>query len=131
MVSSAFSAHFLLSTLKTLVLRLFLTFHVSSSRRLYWTLQDESNTCSILPARVHVQSLQSCPTLYYPVDCSPPGSFIHGILQARILECLALPSSRGSSQPRDQTCVSCFFLSPALGGRFFTTRNIPKNGDNR
>ena len=41
-----------------------------------------------------------------PVDCSPPGSSVHGILQARILEWVAIPSSRGSSQPRDQTCVS-------------------------
>ena len=117
MVSSAVSAHFLLSTLKTLVLHLFLTFHVSSSRRRSWALQDESNTRSLLPARVRVQSLQSCLTLYDPVDCSPPGSSVHGILQARILECLALPSSRGSSQPRDQTRVS--YVS-ALAGRFFT-----------
>ena len=41
-----------------------------------------------------------------PADCSPPGSFVHGILQARILEQVATPSSRGSSWPRDQTCVS-------------------------
>ena len=40
---------------------------------------------------------QSCPTLCDPMDCSPPGSFVHGILQARILEWVALPSSRGSS----------------------------------
>ena len=106
MVSSAFSAHFLLSTLKTLVLLLFLTFHVSSSRRRYWALQDESNTRSILPARVRVQSFQSYPTLYDPVDYRPPGSSVHGILQARILECVVVPSSRGSSRPRDQTQVS-------------------------
>ena len=41
-----------------------------------------------------------------PMDCSPPGSSIHGILQARILEWLSMPSSRGSSQARDQTKVS-------------------------
>ena len=46
---------------------------------------------------VHVKSLQSCPTLCDPMDCSPPGSSVHGILQARILECVALPFSRGSS----------------------------------
>ena len=51
--------------------------------------------------------LQSCPTLCNPMDCSLPGSSIHGILQARILEWVVMPSSRGSSQPRDQTCVSC------------------------
>ena len=40
------------------------------------------------------------------MDCSPPGSSVHGILQTRILEWVATPSSRGSSQPRHQTCVS-------------------------
>ena len=44
---------------------------------------------------------QSCPALCGPMDCSPPGSSVHGILQARILEWVALPSCRGSSQPRD------------------------------
>ena len=57
---------------------------------------------------------QSCPTLCDPMDCSPPGSSVHGILQARILEWLAIPFSRGSSQPRDQTQVSC------IAGGFFT-----------
>ena len=42
-------------------------------------------------------------TLCDPMDCSPPGSSVHGISQARILEGVAMPSSRGSSQPRDQT----------------------------
>ena len=47
---------------------------------------------------VHVQSLQSCPILCNPTDlCSPPGSSVHGILQARILEWAAVPSSGGSS----------------------------------
>ena len=45
----------------------------------------------------------SCPTLCDPMDCSPPGSSVYGILQARILEWVAVPSSRGSSQPRDWT----------------------------
>ena len=57
---------------------------------------------------------QSCPTLCNPVDCSPPGSSVGGILQARILEWVAMPSSRGSSQPRDQTQVS------HTTARFFT-----------
>ena len=52
-----------------------------------------------------VQVIQSCLTLCNPVDCSPPGSSVHRILQARILESVAMPSSRGSSQPRDQTQV--------------------------
>ena len=46
---------------------------------------------------VHAKSLQSCPTLCNPMDHSPPGSSVHGILQAKILEWVAMPSSRGSS----------------------------------
>ena len=49
---------------------------------------------------------QSCPTLCDPVDCSPPGSSVHEILQARILEWVAISFSRGSSRPRDRTQVS-------------------------
>ena len=49
----------------------------------------------------------SCLTLCDPVDCSPPGSSVHEILQARILEWVAMPSSRGSSRPRGRTCLSC------------------------
>ena len=49
---------------------------------------------------------QSRPTLRDPVDCSPSGSSVHGILQARILEWDAISSSRGSAQPRDRTHVS-------------------------
>ena len=56
---------------------------------------------------VRAKSFQSCPTLCYPVDYSPPGSTVYVSLQARILEWVALPSSRGSSWPRDQTPVSC------------------------
>ena len=52
------------------------------------------------------ESLQSCMTLCNPMDCSPLGSSVHGILQARILEWVAMPSSKRSSQPRDQTCIS-------------------------
>ena len=51
---------------------------------------------------------QSCPTLCDPVDCSPPESTVHGILQARILEWVAISFSRGSSQLGDRTQVSCF-----------------------
>ena len=55
---------------------------------------------------VCAQLLQLCLTLFDPEDCSPPGSSVCGILQARILEWVAMPSSRGSSKPRDQTHVS-------------------------
>ena len=58
---------------------------------------------------------QSCPILCNPTDCSPPGSSVHGILQARILEWVTIPFSRGSSWLRDQTWVSC------IADRFFTT----------
>ena len=54
---------------------------------------------------VHAKSLQLCPTPCDPVNCSPPGSSFHGILQAKVLEWVTKPSSRESSQPRDQTCV--------------------------
>ena len=57
---------------------------------------------------------QSCPTLCNPRDYSLPGFSVHGILQARILEWVAIPFSRGSSQPRTQTRVSC------TADRFFT-----------
>ena len=58
----------------------------------------------------HVQVVSLCD----PMDCSPPGSSVHGILQARILEWVAIPFSKESSQPRDQTPVSF------IAGRFFT-----------
>ena len=57
----------------------------------------------------------SCWTLCNPVGCSPPGSSVHGILQARILERVAIPFSRGSSRHRDRTWVSC------IEGFFFFT----------
>ena len=62
------------------------------------------------------QSLSPCPTLRDPMDCSPPGSSVHGILQASMLECVAICLSGGSSQPRDRTWVS------RIAGGFFTIR---------
>ena len=56
---------------------------------------------------------QSCPTLCDPMDCSLPGSSIHGILQARILEWVAISFSRGSSQPRDRTQVFTIWATRA------------------
>ena len=72
----------------------------------YWTI-----------ACVHPKSLQSCPTLCNPLDRSLPGSSVHGILQARILEWVAGPSSRGSSGPKDWIHVSC---GSCIALRFFT-----------
>ena len=58
---------------------------------------------------------QSCPTLCDPMDCSPTVSSVQGIVQARILEWIAIPFfSRGSFQPRDQTLVYC------IAGKLFT-----------
>ena len=59
---------------------------------------------------MHAKSLQSYPTLHDPMDWSLTGSSVHGIIQARMLEWVAMLSSRGSSQPRDQTHISynCF-----------------------
>ena len=56
--------------------------------------------------------------------CSPPGSSVHGILQARILEWVAISSSRGSSQHRDQTCV---YHVSCIAGRFFTAEPLGKS----
>ena len=65
------------------------------------------NVCECLVA-------QLCLTLCNPLDCSLPGSYVHGIFQARVLEWVVISSSRGSSQTRDWTCVSC------NADRFFT-----------
>ena len=55
---------------------------------------------------MHAKSLQLCLTLCNPLDNNPPGSSVHVILQAKILEWVAMPSSRGSSQPKDWACIS-------------------------
>ena len=75
-----------------------------------------THACTCICMRVHVyacmymymhaKSLQLCLTLCDPMDCSPPGSTVHEILQARILKWVAIPFSRGSSPPRDQTRIS-------------------------
>ena len=65
---------------------------------------------------------QSCLTVYDLMDCNPPGSSVHGIFQARLLEQVATSSSRGSSQPRDKTLC----LSLALADGFFITYPLGK-----
>ena len=67
-----------------------------------------------IEVKVQVLVAQLCLTLCDPMDCSLPGISVHGILQARILEWVAIPFSRGSSQTRDQTQVFC------IAGIFFT-----------
>ena len=64
--------------------------------------------------KVQVLVTQSYLTLCDSMDYSPPGSSVHGILQTRILEWVVIPSSKGSSQPRNRTCVFC------IAGRFPT-----------
>ena len=64
---------------------------------------------------------QSCPTLWDPMDCSLPSSFVHGILQARILKWVAISFSSASSQPRDRTQVSC------MASRLFTIWTTKKS----
>ena len=65
------------------------------------------------PMKEKVLVAQSYPTLCDPMDCSLPDAYVHGILQARILEWVAISFSRGTSKPRDWTRVSC------ITGRFF------------
>ena len=83
------------------------------------TTEELSRVMNLLSSSLtcmHAKSLQSCPTLCGPTDYSLPGSSVHRILQARILEWVAILFSRGSSRPRDWTQVSC------IAGRFFTIR---------
>ena len=86
------------------------------SKHLRWTYQAylSVSTC------VCAQSLQLCLTLCHFMDCSLPGSSDYGILQARILEWVAMPSSRGFSWLRDWTHISC------IVGGFFTTESLGK-----
>ena len=81
-----------------------------------------SDTCAAFKTRnndkrgstVKVLVAQLCPTLCDPMDYNPPGSWVHGIFQARIPEWVAIPFSSRPSQPRDRTWVS------HIAGRFFT-----------
>ena len=106
-------------------------FLAGSNRQLWRWLQFDIQCVGLWYEKNYSKSLasresesevaQSCPTLCDPMDCSPPGSSIHGILQARTLEWVAISFSRGSSQARDKTRVS------RLVGRRFTiwaTRDV-------
>ena len=77
--------------------------------------------CTIYPCMlVSAKLLQPCQILCNPIDHSPPGSSVHGVLQARILEWVAMPSSRDLPNPGIE---SRSLISPALAGGFFTTRD--------
>ena len=77
----------------------------------WWML---TRTTVVIISWSEVLVAQSYPTLCDPMDCSPPGSYVHGIFQARILEWVAISFSKGSSKTRDRTQVFC------TAGRFFT-----------
>ena len=88
-----------------------LQFHFCTRPRIY--VVDSGCVCVFLVT-------QSCPTLCDPMDCSPPGSSVHGISQASMLKWVAIPFSRRSSQCRGQTQVSC------TAGGFFTSESPGK-----
>ena len=69
-----------------------------------------------LKSKVKVSITLLCLTLCNPVDYGPPGSSVHGIFQARILEWVAISFSRGSSQTQDRTRVKCSVAGKSLGG---------------
>ena len=99
----------------------FLFLHIPLFRRCFSELAWDILTLRVLGIFylcMCAKSFQSCPTLCHLMDCSLPGSSIHGILQARILEWIILRSSRGSSWSRDRTRIS--YISCIAGG-FFTT----------
>ena len=81
---------------------------------LHWQVDSLPLSYQESLSRLYTKLLQPCPALCAPMGCSPPGSSVRGISQARVLEWVAIPSTRGSSQPRDQTRVSC------IAGRLFT-----------
>ena len=89
----------------------------SEPRRVTLDPEAKVGLCNLITRAGHFKrrsrKLQSSPTLYNPMDCSPPGSSVHGILQARRLEWVAIFSSRGAPRPRDRTQVS------RTAGRFF------------
>ena len=96
--------------------------HSSEGISLLWPTWPGQAIKLLFSEKVKVSVTLSQLTLFDSMDCSPPGSSVHGILQARILEWVAIHFSRWSSQSRDQTHISC------IAGRSFTiwaTREAP------
>ena len=102
--SSGPSLTFVCATRKTIALTI-QSFVGKVMSLLFNTLSESENESEVT---------QLCPTLCDPMNCSLPGFSLHGIVQARVLEWVAISFSRGSSQPRDWTRVSC------IAGRCFT-----------
>ena len=75
-------------------------------RLILYQLSYQGSPDNVITLERKSEVAQSCPALCDPMDCSLPGSSVHGIFQAIVLEWIAISSSRGSSQPRDQTWVS-------------------------
>ena len=84
-----------------------------------------TNTC------MHAPSLQSCPTLGNTVDCTLQAPLSMGILQARILEWVAMPSSRGPSQPRDRTHISYLLLLWQVGSLLLAPPGKARRGEGK
>ena len=84
-------SHPYMTTRKTIDLRRFL------NQNQIMTIKSKYSECPVA---------KSCPALWDPMECNPPGSSVHGILQARILEWVAMLAYRSSSRPRDWTCIS-------------------------
>ena len=93
-------------------------------RRFLYRLSHQGRCQHIPYSKVCVQSLQSCLTLCDPMECSPLGSSVDGILQAKILEQVVMPSFRGSSQSRDRTRISCV---SCIAGGFFSAEPLGKS----
>ena len=89
-------------------------FLISEHDYVTWPRRTKAARETLLDVEVNVVVAQLCLTLCNPRDCSPPGSSVPGFLQARILEWVAMPFSRGSSQARGRTQVS------SIVGGFFT-----------
>ena len=89
-------------------------------------VQEIYRICNLISSCACILSFFSCVGLCDPMDCSLPGSSVHGILQARILEWVAMPSSRGSSWPRDRTRVS--YVS-CIGRQLYTNAHAKMHMD--
>ena len=115
-MSQSWLSHWTVITSSKIVGWLCSSFYVSHC----WTYVNYSIENYLLVSWYYLQFCcyfvaQSCPTLCDPMDCNPSGSSVPGIFQARILEWVVISFSRGSSQPRNRTHISC------IPGRFFTT----------
>ena len=93
----------------SLLQRIFLTLGLRHCRQTLYPLNHQGSPRVVYGSSTvcAVKSLQLCPTLCNSLDCSPPDSSVFGDSPARTLECVAMLSSRGSSEPRDQTLISC------------------------